>query len=99
VKVSPASIVLARGERVRVSVRARNTGARELTTRVTHRTEPATEANHLTLLQCPLLAPVRLAAGEAEEYESEYLLLGDVSDGVKALTVTYRFPTSRAGTP
>jgi hypothetical protein len=99
VKISPASIVLARGERVRVSVRARNTGARELTTRVSHRTEPATEANHLALLQCPLLVPVRLAAGEAEEYESEYLLLADVPEGVKALTVTYRFPTSRAGTP
>jgi len=99
VKISPASIVLARGERVRVSVRARNTGARELTTRVSHRTEPATEANHLALLQCPLLVPVRLAAGEAEEYESEYLLLTDVPEGVKALTVTYRFPTSRAGTP
>ena len=99
VKISPASIVLARGERVRVSVRARNTGTRELATRVSHRTEPATEATHLALLQCPLLVPVRLAAGEAEEYESEYLLLADVPEGVKALTVTYRFPTSRAGTP
>lgn len=99
VEISPASIVLARGERVRVSVRARNTGDRELTTRVRHRIDPETEANHLALLQCPLLVPVRLAAGEAEEYESEYLLLGDVPDGVKAFTVTYRFPTSRAGTP
>lgn len=34
VKISPVSIVLAKGERVRVSIRARNTGARELTTRV-----------------------------------------------------------------
>ncbi|HET9488793.1 MAG TPA: cytochrome c oxidase assembly protein [Methylomirabilota bacterium] len=99
VKIAPVSIVLARGERVRVSVRARNTGARELTTRVSHRTEPATEANHLALLQCPLLVPVRVASGEVEEYESEYLLLPDVPESVKALTVTYRFPTSRGGRP
>jgi hypothetical protein len=97
--ISPSSIVLARGERVRVNVRARNTGDRELTTRVSHGIEPATEANHLALLQCPLLVPVRLAAGETDEYESEYLLLADVPEGVKAFSVTYRFPASRAGTP
>jgi cytochrome c oxidase assembly protein Cox11 len=97
VTILPASIVLARGERVRVSVRAKNSGSRELTTRVSHKIEPATEASHLALLQCPLLVPVRLAAGETEEYESEYLLLADVPEGVKAFTVTYRFPVSRAG--
>jgi cytochrome c oxidase assembly protein Cox11 len=97
VTISPASIVLARGERVRVSVRATNSGGRELTTRVSHGIEPATEANHLALLQCPLLVPVRLAAGESGEYESEYFLLADVPEGVKGFTVTYRFPASRAG--
>jgi len=99
VKISPASIVLARGERVRVSVRATNTGTGELTTRVSHRIAPEADAGHLALLQCPLLLPVRLSAGEAEEYESEYMLLADVPEGVKAFTVTYRFPASRAGVP
>ena len=92
VMVSLPSIVLARGERVRVSVRARNAGTSEVTTRVSHRIEPEAEANHLALLQCPLLFPVRLAAGKTEEYESEYMLLGDAPAGVKAFTVTYRFP-------
>jgi hypothetical protein len=92
VKLSPPSIVLAPGERVRVSLRARNAGTGDLTTRASHRIEPAAEANHLALLQCPLLLPVRLAAGEMVEYESEYMLLTDAPKGVTAFTVTYRFP-------
>lgn len=99
VEISPPSVVLAPGERVRVSVKARNAGASEVTTRVRHRIEPEAEANHLALLQCPLFLPVRLAAGQTEEYESEYMLLADTPEGVKAFTVTYRFPASPAGTP
>lgn len=93
VTVSPSSMVLARGERVRVSVKARNGGTREVTTRVSHRIDPAGDAKHLALLQCPLLLPAQLAPGAAEEYESEYMLLADAPAGVKAFTVTYRFPS------
>lgn len=92
VTISPASVVLAPGERVRVSVRARNTGGQEATTRVTHRIEPEAEAYRLALLRCPLLLPVRLAPGGVDEYESEYLLLADTPAAVGTLTVTYRFP-------
>jgi cytochrome c oxidase assembly protein subunit 11 len=99
VTVSPSSTVLARGERVRVSLRARNTGTGDLTTRVSHRIEPEADANRLALLQCPLLLPVRLAPGEVREYQSEYLLLADVPPGAETVTVTYRFPVSRADAP
>jgi hypothetical protein len=96
VSVSPPSVVLAPGERVRVSVRATNRGTREVTTRVGHRIEPDAEADHLALLQCPLLVPVRLAPGAQGLYESEYLLLADVPAGTRALSVRYRFPAAAA---
>ena len=98
VTISPSSAVLAPGERVRVSVRAKNTGGREVTTRVRHQIDPDAEARHLALLQCPLLVPARLAPGASDEYESEYMLLADAPATVRAFTVTYRFP-AEAGTP
>jgi hypothetical protein len=99
VRVSPSSAVLAPGERVRVTVRARNSGTREVTTRVTHRIEPDAEAHHLALLRCPLLLPVRLAPGASDEYESEYILLADAPATVRAFTVAYRFPATQARMP
>ena len=99
VSVSPSSVVLAPGERVRVTVTAKNTDAHEVTTRVSHRIEPDAEAHHLALLQCPLLLPARLAPGGTEEYDSEYLLLAEVPAGVRAFTVTYRFPAVSARRP
>jgi hypothetical protein len=81
---------------VRVTVRARNTGRGEVTTRVVHRVEPPHRADALALLQCPLLVPVRLAPGETREFVSEYLLLPDAAADVAALDVVYRFPAGVA---
>lgn len=99
VRVSPPSAVLVPGERVRVRVSAKNAGAREVTTRVTHRIEPDADARHLALLQCPLLVPARLAPGASDEYESEYLLLADTPPTVREFSVTYRFPMANARAP
>ncbi|MGH7391245.1 MAG: hypothetical protein ACREM3_17565 [Candidatus Rokuibacteriota bacterium] len=96
VSVEPAAAVLARGERMRVTVSVTNAGRHEITTRVRHRTKPDTEADHLALLQCPLLVPVRLAPGETAEFVSEYLLLADAPEAAKALEVTYAFPAGEA---
>jgi hypothetical protein len=96
VSVTPASIVLAPGERVRVTVTARNLSSQELTTRVSHAMEPAADATHLALLECPLLLPARLRPDQTQEYVSEYLLLADVPAAVKAFEVTYRFPVMAA---
>lgn len=92
VSVTPASAILAPGERIRVTVRATNAGSREVTTRVGHRIEPSAQAEHLALLQCPLFVPVTLKPHETEEYTSEYLLLATTPTGVKSLAVTFRFP-------
>lgn len=97
VTVTPASAVVAPGGRVRVTLRARNTGRREVTTRVGHRIEPEAHATSLALLVCPLLTPVIVAPGEAREFVSEYMLLPDVPAAAKAFTVAYRFPAMPTG--
>jgi cytochrome c oxidase assembly protein Cox11 len=94
VAVSPDAAVLAPGERLRVTVRATNTGDREVTTRVGHRIAPEAQATHLALLQCPLFVPITLAPRETEEFVSEYLLLVDVPADTRALAVTYLFPAT-----
>lgn len=91
VTVTPAAAVLAPGERIRVTVRARNNDRREVTTRVGHRIEPEAHADSLALLLCPLFLPVTLAPGEAREFVSEYLLLADVPAAARTFTVTYQF--------
>lgn len=92
VAVTPPWAIVAPGERIRVTLQARNIGSREVTTRVGHRIEPRARADSLALLLCPLLVPVTLAPGESREFVSEYLLLADVPAAAKAFTVTYRFP-------
>ncbi len=91
VTVTPAAAVLAPGERIRVTVRARNTERREVTTRVGHRIEPEAHADSLALLLCPLFVPITLAPGEAREFVSEYLLLANVPAAARTFTVTYQF--------
>ena len=92
VSITPAAAVLTQGERIRVTVRATNTGSREVTTRVHHRIEPLAQADHLALLECPLFIPVTLRPGETEDFASEYLLLATTPKDVKSRAVTYGFP-------
>ncbi|MBI4635648.1 MAG: cytochrome c oxidase assembly protein [Candidatus Rokubacteria bacterium] len=92
VSVDPTQIMVAPGERVRVTVRATNLAQRDLTTKVAHRIEPGPDSRFLALLQCPLFVPATLAPGETKEFVSEYLLLRDVPGRVKQIEVTYEFP-------
>lgn len=91
VTVHPDEVLVNPGERVQVSVRVENPGTREIVARVGHRIEPASQAGFLAMLQCPLLLPVTVAAGQTDEFRSEYLVLKDVPAGAKRLQVTYEF--------
>jgi len=53
--------------------------------------EPETRADSLALLQCPLLLPVTVSAGQSQEFVSEYVVLKDVPGGPKQFQVTYEF--------
>lgn len=96
VSVTPAQATLSRGERLRVTVRASNRSDHEITTRVGHRIQPESQSKHLALLLCPLFVPVTLVAGETREFSSEYLLLADAPNDLRALDVTYVFPARAA---
>jgi len=89
--VSPEEVLVTPGERVRVTVRAKNLSPRDIVVRVGHRTEPKAQADSLALLQCPLFVPVTLEAGQSEEFISEYVLLKDVPLEAKQFQVTYEF--------
>ena len=91
VTVHPDEVLVNPGERVQVSVRVRNPRTREIVARVGHRIEPASQAEFLAMLQCPMLLPVTVAPGQTEEFRSEYLVLKDVPAGAKRLQVTYEF--------
>ena len=91
ITVSPEGTVAAPGEPLRVTVRAKNVGPRDVTARVGHDVGPKPQSDFLTFLQCPLFLPVRLKPGETQEFVSEYLILKDIPRDAKQLTATYRF--------
>lgn len=89
--VSPEEARVVPGDRVRVTVRATNLSGQAARARVSHRVEPRTQADSLALLQCPLLMPVTLSAGQSQEFVSEYLVLKDAPQEVKEFRVMYEF--------
>ena len=95
VTMTPVEIRAKPGESFRVTIRAKNVSGHEITTRVGHRITPEADANFLALLQCPLFLPATFKPGETKEFVSEYLLLKDTPDRVKAFRVTYEFANGR----
>jgi hypothetical protein len=83
------------GEVFNVGYRVKNRTSKELYARIVHRVEPQSLAEHLDLVECALLLPVRLGPGEEQEYTSTYLLRGDLPDDVKELKINYEFQVGR----
>ena len=79
------------GDVFTVGFKVSNPSANEVTTRIVHRVEPKEIAGYLDLVECALLLPVRLRAGEEQTFNSTYMVRGDLPDGIKALDVTYEF--------
>ncbi|MGE5216648.1 MAG: hypothetical protein ACM3SP_06565, partial [Chloroflexota bacterium] len=67
----------------------------EIVTRIVHHVEPKETAQYLDLVECALLLPVRLRAGEEQVFNSTYVVRGDLPDGIKAFNVTYEFQIER----
>ena len=79
------------GDVFTVGFKVKNQSTNEIITRIVHRVEPKEFADHLDLVQCALLLPVRLRAGEEQTFNSTYMVRGDLPDGAKAFNVTYEF--------
>jgi cytochrome c oxidase assembly protein Cox11 len=78
-----------------ISYKVKNRSAKDLFARIVHRVEPQAVAQHLDIVECALLLPVRLLPGEEQEYDSTYLVRGDLPEGTKEFNVTYEFKVER----
>jgi hypothetical protein len=79
------------GELFTIGYRVKNRTSRDILARIVHHVEPPFLIEHLDLVECALLLPVRLAPGEEQTYDSTYLIRGDLPDGAKEINVTYEF--------
>jgi len=79
------------GEPFTIGFRVKNRASDEIRTRIAHHVAPAKLKQHLDLVECALLLPVRLRPGEEQVYNSTYLVRADLPDTTKALDVTYEF--------
>lgn len=83
------------GDLFTVDFHVKNRTAKDLFARIAHHVEPESLADHLDLVECALLFPVRLPPHQEQSYTSRYLLRGDLPEGVKELKVTYEFKLER----
>jgi hypothetical protein len=83
------------GDLFSVDYRVRNRGAKDLFARIVHHIEPKTLADHLDLVECALLLPVKLLPQEERSYTSRYLVRGDLPEGTREIRVTYEFKVER----
>jgi hypothetical protein len=74
-----------------VAYRVKNLADKEVFARISHRVEPAAMTEHLDLVECGLLLPVRILPGEEQIYSSTYVVRDDIPDGTKSVDVTYEF--------
>jgi Cytochrome c oxidase assembly protein CtaG/Cox11 len=74
-----------------IAYRVKNLTDKEIVARITHRVEPKALSEHLDLVECGLLLPVRIPPGEEQSYSSTYVVRGDIPDGTKHLDVIYEF--------
>ncbi len=74
-----------------IAYRVKNLTDKDLYTRISHRVEPAALAEHLDLVECALLLPVKILAGEEQTFSSTYVVRDDIPDGTKRIDVTYEF--------
>jgi len=78
-----------------IAYRVRNVSDQAIATRIVHRVEPQELRQHLDLVECALLLPVKLKPGEVREFSSTYMVRGDLPDGSKQVKVTYDFQVEK----
>ena len=74
-----------------IAYRVKNRTAQTISTRITHRIQPNELSQYLDIIDCALLLPVELRAGEESEFSTTYMVRGDLPEGTKELNVTYDF--------
>ncbi len=75
----------------RISYRVKNRSEKPLRTRIIHKVEPAELAEYLDIIECALLLPVNLTAGQETEYSTTYLVRSDLPESAREFNITYEF--------
>lgn len=78
-------------EPFRVTYRVSNRSDKALRTRIVHKVEPQVLAQHLDIIECALLLPTLVDAGEQAEYSTTYLVRGDLPENARNFNITYEF--------
>ncbi len=74
-----------------VTYRVKSRAAHPITTRIIHRVEPEELRQHIDIIECALLLPVKMLPGQESEFSTTYMVRGDLPEGAKNLNISYEF--------
>jgi cytochrome c oxidase assembly protein Cox11 len=87
----PSETAVKTSEPFRVSFRVINRSSKALRARIIHKVEPQELAEYLEIVECALLLPTLIDAGQQEEYSTTYVVRGDLPESARKLNITYEF--------
>lgn len=87
----PRETVVKASEPFRIAYRVTNRSGKALRTRITHKVEPQELRYYLDIVECALLLPTQVGAGEQAEYSTTYLVRGDLPESARKFNITYEF--------
>jgi hypothetical protein len=87
----PRETVVTSSEPFRISYRVSNRSDKNLRTRITHKVEPEELREYLDIIECALLLPTSVPAGQQREYSTTYLVRGDLPESARKFNITYEF--------
>jgi hypothetical protein len=87
----PRETVVKSSEPFRIAYRVTNRSGKALRTRITHKVEPQELREYLDIIECALLLPTSVPAGQQAEYSTTYLVRGDLPESARKFNITYEF--------
>ena len=87
----PRETVVKSSEPFRISYRVSNRSGKALRTRIIHKVEPPELREYLDIVECALLLPTSVPAGQQAEYSTTYLVRGDLPESARKFNITYEF--------
>ena len=78
-------------EPFRISYKVSNRSNKALRTRIIHKIEPLELTQYLDIIECALLLPTLVDAGQQVEYSTTYLVRGDLPESARNFNITYEF--------
>ena len=87
----PRETVVKSSEPFRISYRVSNRSGKALRTRIIHKVEPPELREYLDIIECALLLPTSVPAGQQAEYSTTYLVRGDLPESARKFNITYEF--------